>query len=187
MLARPSRRRSFLFFLPIRIYAPLLALQLPFQSRPSRFSSAFFFRVIIPLSATRPTAHRCDNRKLKKLLPIDTWRCLARARSSRVSKKNNTRGWEASFARATRKKRRSLQIESDNDNAAGRFKIEDATENADVLTASCIFVIRAYLRRHVHRGRDPQQQQQQQQNAFLSTVQRVSISFEHHVYEQFPR
>lgn len=58
------------------------------------------------------------------------------------------------LSRARDEKEAALQIESDNDNAAGRFKIEDATKNADVLTASCIFVIRAYLRRHVHRGRE---------------------------------
>lgn len=59
----------------------LLALQLPFQSPvlfPSRFSSLSF------LSRYRPTAHRCDNRKLKEAA-ADRYLALFGARSSRIA------------------------------------------------------------------------------------------------------
>lgn len=96
--ARSSKSlRSFLFFLLSHIYA-LLALQLSLRLFPfpaSLLSAAFFF-LVIPLA--RPTAHRRDNRKLKKLLPIDTWRCLARL-SHRKGKKGR-----ASFAVRNRRR-----------------------------------------------------------------------------------
>lgn len=121
-----------------------------------RHLSAEFSFLAIPFR--RPTAHRRDNRKLKKLLPIDTWRCLVssfplaslpallsplrlvekkKSRSvireeeeKEKEKEDERRGGrqrgERSRSRGNDGSRgATFQIESDNDNAAGRLKIED--------------------------------------------------------------
>lgn len=84
VLARSSRRRSFLFFLPIRIYAPLSPSTPVPISRP--FSSAFFF-LVIPLSlATDGTSlwQPEVERSCCRSIPGAVWRSLL---SHRVRKK----------------------------------------------------------------------------------------------------
>lgn len=132
--------------------------------------SAEFSFLAIPFP--RPTAHRRDNRKLKKLLSIDTWRCLVstllspplstyssyplpthssprhlvekklerhprrrrkgkrRIKGGRAEKKEEEE--EATTAAAERRDA-AFQIENDNDNAAGRLKIEDGREYGETV------------------------------------------------------
>lgn len=118
----PSKSRSFLFFLPIHIYA-LLALR--FSLQPSSLlpgSRAFFLLLPYPLS--QPTAHRRDSRKLKKLLPIDTWRCLVSSLAPSRKRTSASEHLPRMGGRVTAR----FRITSDNDNAAGRLKIKDDGE-----------------------------------------------------------
>lgn len=153
--ARSSKSpRSFLFFLPSRIYA-LLALQLSLRTPvffPPRFSS---------LSSLLP-----DRRHI--VVTTGSWRSCSRSIPGAVwlgphkgeKGASVVRGEEQTTTATAARHDAAFQIESDNVNAAGRLKIEDGRARRNRREFSRF----ALMRGDVHRARP------RRKNAFLSAM-----------------